>query len=271
MKNLIATLILSGMSIGCATQTPYIQASKLGDYGYYIHEGKNSPGFAVSVFSGNQHTPNVYAYAYTVLAAHDWCMQKVKVSRVMDPKNYSFKKTRTGYSTHTTPNYNSFGQVTSYNSHTYSYPVTTRYPRYISSFQCETKIQQLENLPKDLENIPRDLVHEYTKDFAGGILVNDTEPKPPFKSKDVIIRYNKARVETEPQLIHEINKSKKSRNKVQLVRNGKIRSVSVKVVDQTKKFEEIRESDIKILCDKMLEDQFIAEEQVPPLCISEKK
>lgn len=113
---LIAALLFIS---GCSTPgTSYTPATTFGLDGYFVKDSTESPGHGVSIFQANKNTKPTLAVVYTVLAAHEACMKKDKVSVVLPPQY--FEKER----------------------------------RYASSYQCEDKIKIIKDLPMQLQENP---------------------------------------------------------------------------------------------------------------------
>jgi hypothetical protein len=250
MKKILMVSLTWSLFLGlaaCSTLPPstgFVADNGQG-YGYSIKEVK--PGFYISAYRGNNHTSSYNAFAYTMLAGYEYCQSKAKVAVVDTPLDDSKKDTYTKVGSYSTPIYGSKGVT--YVPQVYSYPVTDVYPNYYSPFLCLSRYKAIDT-DGTFETVTRELVHDVTKDFHGGLLVKvaDGNKSGVLKNNDVLIKINGVRVENSFEVNSVLEQVKTNNAKVSLIRDQKIISTSVKLVDNTPKFKALSDSSIRLLC-----------------------
>lgn len=190
-----------------------------------------------STFSGNSSTPQSRAKIFSQVGAINACLSQDKLALFIDTTDstYSHSYTQVSSSSYTSPGYSSF-QGKTYRDYSkdrtytnvYSYPVTNTYPIFSTTFWCLEKAR-LTAIPKT-EEISRELVHPYTADFQGGLLV--THSKKTFQKGDVLVRLNGIRITSKSDLRKAMFSKRIERGvPVKLVRSGKLISIFAPVIE----------------------------------------
>jgi hypothetical protein len=252
---------------GCVTlpgSTGYVPARDISDYGYYI-KSLNSGIYAV-IYRGNSATPVDVAYAYTILAGYDQCINLRKVGLVAKPENLTKEETHTNVSSYNTANYHLDGSV-SYTPQVYSYDSTYVYPRFLTTCSCQDRFKEFAHAPT-FEAIKAELVHDVTKDFHGGLLaksVGGSDKGKPFLVDDVLIRINSDRVEELVDIQKSLQKVTADKVNISIIRNQKIIKLSASITDFTESVKKLQDATVAFLCKKIpVEDRENMANLCPP-------
>ncbi len=224
------SLVLASLAInlifgsGCAHMDPTPYSDKNDQRFGKSFGSVPETSFEAAEFSGNNHTDPKLAFHYSKMAAIERCFSQGQLASPLHTfdQTQTLTYTQVNATTHTLPALSSRGRGFTTTS-VYSYPVTLRYPRFRTAFRCASYIHQLESKP-ELEEISAELVHPYTQDFRGGLLVKETSGKGQIRVGDVITAVEGQRVEDYLDFFPLVHFSDQPRStyRLKVVRDGKL-------------------------------------------------
>ncbi len=254
MKNFIFIIIL----FACSTPGTKYGPSEINGLGLSIKENNH---WIESHFKGNHNTSSVTSRNYANLGAIDHCSLKNKtafISETIDKsKKHQYNSVRTRVNYVRNPYYNnSYGRYynspfyDSYHRHQFGYrnpygvslfiplrsyynhPVRIQYPHFVSKFICIDKYNDLE-AEIEFEPIAKELVHTFTSDFKGGLLVKKSS-HPDLKVGDLLLDINNSRIENKDEL-YALGFRDSASNSImaKVIRNKSISNITINSKDIT--------------------------------------
>lgn len=225
-------------------------ATKYGENGSYygnsVAEDPKNKGVFLSSFNGNEFTGSFSSMDYSKLGALEYCAKKSQYTIMSQPVDQSTSSTTL----------NAYSNSYQLNKTTYTnyniVPITTTYPSHTIIFQCKSKLSVIEGMA-DTEQISREMVHAITKDFKAGVQLKDidTEEKNgALLFDDIIIKVNGTRTETLTDITETLDKANKKSVSVSVIRDSKIKTVNVKVLDATHVIKEFNQKAAESICAK---------------------
>ena len=243
---------------GCATGTGFVPASaETRGYGYKIEEAGAS---RVATYQGNAKTARADALAFCFVAAFEYCHASGRLALPEKPVELSRQESYTAVNSYQT--YSPKGLPTTNIS---SYPVTDVYPRFATAFTCFEHIYDLKGI-KRWERISRELVHPVTKDFKGGLLINElvVAPDQPLKESDVITAIAGKRVENFSEIKEIFETLKPGPINVSLIRAQKLMTIKAELVDETAIVKATAKELLRKACERILE------QPLPAVCLAKE-
>lgn len=240
MKILIALSSLLFLA-SCASPTGYREKDENG-FGYQILPPKDGDIYSLAIFSGNHETESTDALHYCYISASEHCHKQNKIAIVGLPTNYTTSSTRS--------------QVNSYTvkgvTNVYTVPVTTSFPKYAASFACLPNVRILEGITR-LSNLSREALAGATKDFRGGVMVEEvkTDKPGPLKKNDVILSLDGKRVETDSQLTLAQAEASSLNVALEILRNKKPMKIKTTLTDTSESHRRIDQSLLQSICMKI--------------------
>ncbi len=225
----------------CASPTGYFSKDQDG-FGYEILPPKGGDIYSIAIFGGNHETEATDALHYCYIAASEHCHKENKIAIVGLPGDYSTQST--------------YSQVNSFTvkgvTNVYSTPVTNRFPKYAASFVCLPKVRLLQGIKKT-STLSREVLAGATKDFRGGIMIEEIKSDKPtkFQKNDVILKLDGRRVETESQLTLAQAEASSLDVVVELLRNKKPVKLKTTLIDTSESHRRIDQSLMQGICQKM--------------------
>lgn len=261
-RNVAIALSLASLLGGCATvpPTPYGPRDATG-FGYAIIDVPRKHGdMKAALFEGNAETSSNEAFAFSIIAAYEYCSNLGMLTIPSQTIDFSKERTYTDVESYTTttPGYSTNLDGKTYRDYSKdktettvtSTPVTLVYPKYATPFFCAKRLSTVAGSPK-LENLSRELVAPIMQDFKGGILVKQVAANTPLHEDDVIVKVDKKRVETTSEFGDAVDARGSDTIKVGVLRKKKVRTVSVPVHDDTAEGRKINQDFIETLCSKL--------------------
>ncbi len=276
--------ILLSLLLSCATsRTPY-QSSKNGQ-GFSIKETKY---WLESTFSANSRTRSDIASSYANLAAINHCHSKKKIAFISETLDRSKK---TVYNSVTSsvqfvgnPYYNRFRRGSYYDHYHrhhfgydnpyglslyvplrtyYSSPRYIKYPVFTAKFICVDNYYNI-NATLELEEISKELVHTFTKDFRGGILIKKSNFLD-LRVGDLVIQINEKRIDKKEDF-YSLGFSDVKANRIQakVLRDQKIINISLQATDITDKIQSTNKEIVQKSCSTIDPES----KELPEICKS---
>lgn len=204
----------------CASYTTYERGVSI----------KSTGSMKVATFLGPDEFSLVDSEYNSILAAMADCAQSQKYARITETKDLS--KSHLANRTNSARSYAAGSSIPITNYST-SAVVEVR-PEFASTYVCQSKALNFK-IPQMVDELSRELIHPITKDFAGALLFRIDKPTESeiFNDRDILLRVGIKRIEKNVDLHLLHDEIKPGSVNYQIIRGGKIKTISVNVSDET--------------------------------------